>query len=196
MLMTSFDVARGAVTNAKSVRMLKENYCYVAKKGVKSRYDIVRSFGKVKNEEKTECTVDGEHMAIGSELWRCPELLFESGVDGEGLHKNIFAAVGSCEMDLRPALYDNIILAGGSACFPGLQERLEAELNALLGTTADKKGKLQVNISTAANRKYLTWRGGSKVAGNVDYLEEGSTWKEDWAECGDAIDGDAFDASP
>lgn len=60
-----------------------------------------------------------------------------------------------CDLDVRKDLYSNIVLSGGSTMFPGTPQRLNKEISALVpqGT--------KINVIGPAERKYLTWIGGS-----------------------------------
>lgn len=60
-----------------------------------------------------------------------PEFLFNpqlAGFSGIGIHELIQEAITACDIDLRPHLYNNIIVSGGSTLFPGFVDRLSSEL--------------------------------------------------------------------
>ena len=72
---------------------------------------------------------------IGQERFLCPELLFDpvlGGHKGVGVHELIYNAVTKCKADLRARLYNNIVVCGGSSMFPGLGQRLQAEVAKLI----------------------------------------------------------------
>ena len=70
------------------------------------------------------CRIGGRGLRCGAELWRAPERLFDA-VGGKGLHAHILAAVEQCDVHSRTALLGNVLLAGGSTCFPGFEARLQ-----------------------------------------------------------------------
>ena len=77
-----------------------------------------------------------------------------------GGHELLARCVASCDVDLRPALWNNIILTGGSTLFPSFPDRMYYELNqANLGS----KIKL-IPPNSIIERKFSTWIGGSILA--------------------------------
>uniref|UniRef100_A0A914V687 PH domain-containing protein n=1 Tax=Plectus sambesii TaxID=2011161 RepID=A0A914V687_9BILA len=65
------------------------------------------------------------------------------GLDIKGLPQLIFDAVQQSPIDSRRTLYRNIYLAGGTSLLPGLAERIETELSALVAPSIH----VQVHIS-------------------------------------------------
>ena len=65
-------------------------------------------------------------ITIGSERFRCPEVLFTPslvGVESAGIDETAFNSIMKCDVDIRRDLYGNIVLSGGGlprAC--GAQE--------------------------------------------------------------------------
>lgn len=60
-----------------------------------------------------------------------------------------------CDLDVRKDLYSNIVLSGGTTMFPQTAERLRKELDTLVPVGS------KVNVVAPAERKFLTWIGGS-----------------------------------
>ncbi len=55
-------------------------------------------------------------ITIGSERFRCPEVLFQPsmmGLESAGLHETTFNSIMKCDVDIRKDLYSNIVLSGG-----------------------------------------------------------------------------------
>ena len=64
-----------------------------------------------------------------------PEALFhpqDLGIEQGGVHECIRQAVQACPDAARPALYQNVVITGGSSVFAGFVPRLEAELRAVV----------------------------------------------------------------
>ena len=61
-----------------------------------------------------------------------------------------------CDTDVRADLFNNIVLSGGTTCFPGFDQRLTTELENLSGLTA--------KIDSVSDRKHSVWCGGSILA--------------------------------
>ncbi|AIN96513.1 actin-like protein, putative [Leishmania panamensis] len=94
-----------------------------------------------------------------------------------------FAAVNNCEATLRPQLYANMVLAGGSASFPGLKTRLEAEVRQLYRESHPSEAVVPIQVRDMPCRAYSAWLGGSMlsqttvfqhlVVSRKEYEEEG-----------------------
>jgi actin-related protein len=61
-----------------------------------------------------------------------------------------------CEIDVRRALYANVVLSGGTTMFPGIAERLTQELTGLAPS--------KIKVIAPPERKYSVWLGGSILA--------------------------------
>lgn len=67
-------------------------------------------------------------------MFRCPEAFFKPalmGLEIPGLHKLALNCIKACDIDIRKAMYENMVMSGGSTMFPGIPERLEAEVKNL-----------------------------------------------------------------
>lgn len=54
-------------------------------------------------------------ITIGSERFRCPEVLFQPsmmGLESAGIHETTFNSIMKCDVDIRKDLYSNIVLSG------------------------------------------------------------------------------------
>jgi actin-related protein len=45
-----------------------------------------------------------------------------------GMHQMVYQSISNCDIDLRPLLFNNIVVTGGNTLFPGFNERLNYEL--------------------------------------------------------------------
>ncbi|KAI8385754.1 actin family [Blakeslea trispora] len=112
---------------------------------------------------------DGYHHEFGIERYRVPELLFQSNKKEEdepmeteylGVHDLVYNSISACDIDLRPLLFNNVVVTGGNTLIQGFNERLNYELP--LKAPASK-----IKIHAAGNateRKSSSWLGGSIVA--------------------------------
>ena len=58
---------------------------------------------------------DGQTVAIGSERFRCPEVLFTPSMVGmatDGVHEVIYKTALQCAIDVRASLFQNIVISG------------------------------------------------------------------------------------
>ena len=103
---------------------------------------------------------DGNLITIGSERFRCPEVLFNPMLIGKefvGIHEQCYNSIMKSDIDVRKDLYSNIVLSGGTTMFPGLSERLTREVQKLAPQTMNSK----VKVIATPERKYSVWIGGS-----------------------------------
>lgn len=85
-----------------------------------------------------------------------PEII---GLEYPGVHQIVVEAIHRTDMDLRKALYGNIVLSGGSTLTKGFGNRLLHEVQRL----AVKD--MRIKILAPPERIYTTWTGGSILAG-------------------------------
>lgn len=75
------------------------------------------------------------------------------------MHQIVVDSINRTDLDLRKALYANIVLSGGSTLTKGFGDRLLTEVQRL----AVKD--MRIKIFAPPERKYSTWIGGSILAG-------------------------------
>jgi len=86
-----------------------------------------------------------------------PTILTKMSCDFQGLHQLIMKSLEKCDMDSRPDLVRNMILAGGNTCFPNLENRLKFEVSNLMPVSL----KAEVKIEARENRNIASWLGGA-----------------------------------
>ncbi|XP_078235235.1 actin-1 isoform X2 [Pogona vitticeps] len=103
-----------------------------------------------------------------------------TGVDAPGVHQMIFNSIMKCDIDLRRDLYGNILLAGGSTLFCGLDERVlkEMQLQVPIG--------ISVRIIAPPERKYCVWIGASILACLTSFRQMWVTF-QDYEEFGPGV---------
>ena len=131
---------------------------------------------------------DGKILYLGPECFRAPELLFQPdlvGYESEGIHQLLIRSILRTDMDLRSALYSNIVLAGGSTLFRGFGDRLLNELKteSRLGNEGDGP---KIKILAPQERRYSTWIGGS-ILGSLSTFSQLWISKEQYNEHGPHI---------
>ncbi|KAI9825012.1 MAG: Actin-like protein [Sarea resinae] len=148
------------------VRCIKEKTSYVALDPKKEEKEWAASGagrGTGEGGKAVEYTLpDGHKLKISAERFRAPEILFDPeiiGLEYPGVHQLIVDAINRTDLDLRKALFTNIVLSGGATLTKGFPDRLLHEVQRL----AVKD--MRIKIFAPPERKYSTWIGGSILAG-------------------------------
>jgi centractin len=120
---------------------------------------------------------------VGPERFRAPEILFEPdiiGLEYGGVHQLVIDSIARTDVDLRKALYGNIVLSGGATLTRGFGDRLLSEVRRL--AVRD----MRIKIFAPPERKYTTWIGGSILAALSTFRK---IWvsMEDWQDNPDII---------
>ena len=169
-------------TKKDIIRNIKEKCCFVASNFENESKENNNNNNNNKPNLKYELP-DGKTIVelSSEESITIPEILFnpskflENNKNKEGLGGVIKNSFVKCDDKIQKAIFDKVLVVGGSSMFDGFGTRLQNELNILL-----KNSNLKVIESK--ERKYAAWIGGSIFAGL-------STFKDNW------ISADEWDES-
>ncbi|OBT80841.1 hypothetical protein VF21_00262 [Pseudogymnoascus sp. 05NY08] len=156
------------------VRLIKEKLSYVSL----DPKDEERGWGVRKTTDNMMVDYvlpDGNKLKVGAERFRAPEILFNPeiiGLEYPGVHQIVVDSINRTDLDLRKALFGNIVLSGGTTMTKGFGDRLLFEVQRL----AVKD--MRIKIFAPPERKYSTWIGGSILAGL-------STFRKMWVSIND-----------
>lgn len=124
-----------------------------------------------------------EHIVtIANERFIVPELLFtpsDIGMQQEGLPGTILQSIYTLPKGLWQPFLANIQVVGGSSKFPGLMERLESELRAMVSD------EYLICITRAQDPLKNVWLGGARLAKNEDVLKDLVVTRHEYLEHGD-----------
>merc|ERR1719410_3179452 len=161
------------------VRDIKEKLAYVAL----NYEDEIKKAETSSDIEKNYELPDGQLISVGSERFRCSEVLFQPnliGKESDGIDKLTFESIMSCDIDIRRDLYSNVVLSGGSTMFPGIDARLLHEMQQL------SPAQIKVKVIAPAERKYSVWIGGS-ILSSLQSFQEMWITKDHYDESGPSI---------
>ncbi|XP_069101115.1 actin, cytoplasmic-like [Argopecten irradians] len=161
------------------VRDMKEKMSYVA---LDFENEMTSSEKSSINEKQYELP-DGSIVTIGNERFRCPEVLFQPsfiGMESNGVHEHLQNSIMNCDIDIRRDLYSNVVISGGSTMFPGMADRFQKELNAIV------PNNVKVKVIAPPERKYSVWIGGS-ILGSLSTFQQMWVSKQEYDECGPGI---------
>ncbi|VDI57152.1 Hypothetical predicted protein [Mytilus galloprovincialis] len=115
----------------------------------------------------------------GSERFRCPEAMFQPSFLGM---ETTFNSIMKFDVDIRKDLYANTVLSGGSTMYPGIADRMQKEITALVPST------MKIKIIAPPERKYMfsVWIGGSILA-SLSTLKQMWICKQEYDESGPSI---------
>ncbi|CAI5442430.1 unnamed protein product [Caenorhabditis angaria] len=127
-------------------------------------------------------------ITLGVERFAIPEILFSPSdidIDQMGIGEAVIESLARCPPNLRAALSENIVVIGGSSCFPGFNSRLVKEIRSMLPV------EFEIHISEKVeNPQTYAWNCAKEYVNNVSYLP----WltRKDWNEKGDSIEFSHF----
>jgi len=155
ILLTKYDIGFSNSAERETVRWIKERYC---------------KFPGERSTEKDNMSItlpDGKMLEIAlSDLYKVPESLFNASTMEKvlknflGFTSILMQSVEKCDMETRPQLLRNIIIAGGNTCFENIEERLRDEVSKLVPVTL----KAEITVTAKEDRGYAAWKGGSIIA--------------------------------
>lgn len=174
--MRSFDIN---VQHHDILEDIKRNCLYITSDAAMSRNDCCKSY----------LLPDGTEINISQEAFMAAEMIFQPDlVVGKEckylpLHKAIVASASKCDRDIRPELFDAVILCGGTSLIDGLASRLTLEIKNSL--------EAPISLSYSCEAYAVSWLGGAIFATLPDSAQ---LWisKYQYEEYGEKIVGKKF----
>ncbi|XP_071500299.1 actin-related protein 6-like [Diadema antillarum] len=148
---------------------------------IKRGYVKEEAFGKQKPNEQI--------VRMNNERFAVPEILFhpsDISIQEMGISEAIVHSINSTPEEMRPHLYQNIVLTGGNCLFPGFRERVESDVRSL----APVEYKVQVTLPKSPVT--YAWEGGKIMTESKEFAKLIVT-KKQYDEEGQNICFDKFD---
>lgn len=104
---------------------------------------------------------DGQVISLSSERYEAPNVLFDPtlfGSEEPGAADILVNSIRKSDIDLRPKLYSQVVLAGGSTLIKGFGERVLAEVR------SRAPAHTRIRISAPPDRIHSAYVGGSILA--------------------------------
>jgi centractin len=159
---------------ADLAKAIKEEVCYLTPTGMNDE--------AAEKEAKTQYQLpDGQTVTLSSERYLAPNVLFDPSLFGSeepGAADVLVNSIMKSDIDLRPKLFSQIVLAGGSTLTAGFGDRMLYEVR------GRSPAHTRIRISAPPERLHSSWTGGSILASlatfksmwvsRADYEEHGS----------------------
>jgi len=127
-----------------------------------------------------------ERFRIAEGLFDTSHIMTPKGLEGTtslAAPNVINTSIGMCDIDIRPGLYNSVIVVGGTTLISGFVERLNREL--LQKTPNNMRLKLVSNNQTS-ERRFSSWIGGS-ILGSLGSFQQMWISKQEYEETGKII---------
>mmetsp|Transcript_15313 Transcript_15313/g.21850 ORF Transcript_15313/g.21850 Transcript_15313/m.21850 type:complete len:392 (-) Transcript_15313:330-1505(-) len=179
LLLRRSGIAFTTTAEADLVKNMKEKVCYVSSKAAKEE-----NIGDRKSSPESPYQLpDGSIVNISSERYMAPEILFNPmliGSEEMGVADTLMNSIMKSDIDLRPTLFSQVVLAGGSTCTPGFGERLLSEIR------SQAPAHTRIKIVAPAERIHSAWVGGSILSSLATFKNMWVT-RKDHSEYGDSL---------
>uniref|UniRef100_UPI00358FDA19 actin-5-like n=1 Tax=Myxine glutinosa TaxID=7769 RepID=UPI00358FDA19 len=109
---------------------------------------------------------DGNHVLLGQDLRRCPEILFQPALIGgktAGLVQHFYDAIKASDASLHDVLFRNVVLAGGAVKTRGFHERMYRDISIRASPG------FKTDVFVHPQPIHAVWLGGSMVAGLPEF---------------------------
>ena len=172
---------------------IKEKYCYVAAAmdAEFNAYDDDPAQYFRTHRERHRKTGQEYSFEVGYEQFLGPEVFFSpdifSTVHTKPLPQLVNDVIQSCPIDVRKALYRNVVLSGGTSMFRKFDSRLQRDLRQLVNDRlGERAANVEVNVVSHERQRYAVWYGGSVVGASPQFATR-SISKKQYDEEGPAV---------
>ena len=160
------------------VNDIKEQLCFACPSSLVETYKKKSEF-----EKENYFLPDGNVIKLGEERISPPEILYNpelNGMEFLSFQNMIFNSINKADMELRPKLYEAILLSGGNTSIKGTANKLYSEFRKLINQN------MKIKIHSPKNPYLLCWMGGNVISG-LEIFKKMWIPKEEWDEKGEKI---------
>lgn len=140
------------------VKTIKEDVCYLTPTPTLQEGASASAAVDAKTQYQLP---DGQTITLSSERFQAPSVLFDPSLIGSeepGAADVLVNSIQKSDLDLRPKLYSQIVLAGGSTLTPGFGDRMLYEVR------SRSPSHTRIRISAPPERIHSAYVGGSILA--------------------------------
>jgi len=160
-------------------RDIKEKLCYIA---IDYKAELEKAKKIPKAVAGTYELPDGRVIELVEERFMAPEIMYNPmliGLEARPLDELVLESIFATDIDVRAAMYSNIVISGGNTMLPNFAERLEKELKEIV----PERAKDKVAIDAPEERIYGVFIGGSILA-SLPAFKKIVVTKKEWSETG------------
>ena len=174
-----------AYIHQKLLPNLKPNQMFVARNIAEEMMVVPLCYQKdaeLLSEEKRFYELpDRKIITVGQDiLANAAEILFKPSIANfnyRGLPDQIVESILKCDNNLKPDMYGNIVLSGGTTMMKGFHERMENDMKSRLEIHVPAG---EVRVHADSFRQHAAWIGGSMLASLSTFGQHMVIKKEDW----------------
>ena len=160
------------------VNDIKEQLCFACPS------NLIENMKKNSEFEKENYFLpDGNVIKLGEERISPPEILYNpelNGMEFPSFQNMIFNSINKSDMELRPKLYESILLSGGNTSIKGTSNKVYSEFKKLINPN------MKIKIHSPKTPYLLCWMGGNIISG-LEIFKNMWISKKEWEEKGENI---------
>ena len=160
------------------VNKIKKRLCFACPS------NMIENMKKNSEFEKEQYILpDGKDIYLGEERILPPEILYDpelNGMEFPSFQNMILNSINKTDIEIRPKLYESILLSGGNTRIEGTANKVYHEFKKLINPN------MKIKIHSPKLPHKLCWMGGNVISG-LEIFKKMWVSKEEWEEKGENI---------